>query len=385
MAPIRASTGSSVLLHPPQVRPRHGHRLAPTRPSRIALARPLAPRVRCVLGQDRDSTSSTPEGGDGERSDTLGLESMSAGQELSGRFAVRRGAALHPTPATDAPPPKMVDLESHTVQSRARGPAQAEGESGRGRRRQPQPQAQRDAAPELLNYWWPLAHSSSVVEDRPSSAALFGEPLVLYRDRDGAIVCAQDRCIHKSCPLSLGYACLLASWLACLPACVRACVARARMHSPLTHRPRWSDARQVRRGRPPDMWVPRVGVRLRGPAGARALLAPLPQGRRARVPLPGGNERAAPARITAAARTALRLSAAGNNHCWSWAGGAGGQRGVGLSRGSEQDARGATAGAHDPALAQGRGDARLVGLRGAPRVELDAMAGRHDTPGSVPP
>ena len=37
------------------------------------------------------------------------------------------------------------------------------------------------------------------------AVSLFGEPLVVYRGHAGDVTCVQDRCAHKSCPLSLGY------------------------------------------------------------------------------------------------------------------------------------------------------------------------------------
>lgn len=57
----------------------------------------------------------------------------------------------------------------------------------------------------LLDQWWPIAFTSSVKEGgAPMGVQLFGEPLVLYRAASGDVVCAQDRCLHKSCPMSLG-------------------------------------------------------------------------------------------------------------------------------------------------------------------------------------
>jgi len=59
--------------------------------------------------------------------------------------------------------------------------------------------------PDILNHWWPLAFESELDSDKPVTAQLFGEPLVLFRSSNGNINCLQDRCAHKSCPLSLGY------------------------------------------------------------------------------------------------------------------------------------------------------------------------------------
>jgi len=40
--------------------------------------------------------------------------------------------------------------------------------------------------------------------DAPFATRLWGEPMVLYRDTDGEIVCARDVCPHRSAPLSMG-------------------------------------------------------------------------------------------------------------------------------------------------------------------------------------
>ena len=63
-----------------------------------------------------------------------------------------------------------------------------------------------DETPEILNQWWPVAFEHQLDADGDKLAvALFGEPLVLYRTDGGVVNCVQDRCAHKSCPLSLGY------------------------------------------------------------------------------------------------------------------------------------------------------------------------------------
>ena len=34
--------------------------------------------------------------------------------------------------------------------------------------------------PDILNHWWPLAFESELDSDKPVTAQLFGEPLVLF-------------------------------------------------------------------------------------------------------------------------------------------------------------------------------------------------------------
>ena len=91
----------------------------------------------------------------------------------------------------------------------------------------------------LLNYWYPICfvtdlpkqryvHSWFLLEaeestsgdsnmsnyhnltliwciiHRPYPCMLYGQPLVLFYDKKGDIVCLQDRCSHRSTPLSIG-------------------------------------------------------------------------------------------------------------------------------------------------------------------------------------
>lgn len=58
-------------------------------------------------------------------------------------------------------------------------------------------------APALRRYWYVVADSTDVA-DRPHAVQLLGEPIVLYRTADGAIVAAPDRCPHREAPLSQG-------------------------------------------------------------------------------------------------------------------------------------------------------------------------------------
>lgn len=57
--------------------------------------------------------------------------------------------------------------------------------------------------PVLRGAWYPVAESSDVA-DTPLAVRLLGEDLVLWRDADGAVVVAPDRCPHREAPLSIG-------------------------------------------------------------------------------------------------------------------------------------------------------------------------------------
>lgn len=54
----------------------------------------------------------------------------------------------------------------------------------------------------LAGYWYPIALTRDLA-DKPLSAKLLDEPLVVYR-ADGAIVVASDICPHRGVPLSMG-------------------------------------------------------------------------------------------------------------------------------------------------------------------------------------
>jgi phenylpropionate dioxygenase-like ring-hydroxylating dioxygenase large terminal subunit len=57
--------------------------------------------------------------------------------------------------------------------------------------------------PVLRRYWYPVARSDEVAVD-PVAVELLRERLVLWRDGDGALGAAYDRCPHRESPLSLG-------------------------------------------------------------------------------------------------------------------------------------------------------------------------------------
>lgn len=53
-------------------------------------------------------------------------------------------------------------------------------------------------------FWYPVAASDEVGRRRPLATALFGTPLVVFRDGSGAARVLVDRCPHRNAPLSLG-------------------------------------------------------------------------------------------------------------------------------------------------------------------------------------
>lgn len=54
-----------------------------------------------------------------------------------------------------------------------------------------------------LNCWW-IAAFSKDVEEKLFSTMLLNMPVLLYRRKDGQVVAMEDRCPHRSLPLSLG-------------------------------------------------------------------------------------------------------------------------------------------------------------------------------------
>ncbi len=55
-----------------------------------------------------------------------------------------------------------------------------------------------------LNRWWPVA-AAWMVKDTPVGLTRLGERIVLWRDRDGAVHCLEDRCPHRGARLSMGW------------------------------------------------------------------------------------------------------------------------------------------------------------------------------------
>ena len=56
----------------------------------------------------------------------------------------------------------------------------------------------------LKNYWYPLALTSEISGSKPYKITLLGDPLVLFRNNDGRVICLHDSCPHQGAPLSLG-------------------------------------------------------------------------------------------------------------------------------------------------------------------------------------
>lgn len=56
----------------------------------------------------------------------------------------------------------------------------------------------------VFENWYPIAFSCDIKPNKIYSLSLLNEPLVLYRDKENKIACLQDRCPHRSTPLSLG-------------------------------------------------------------------------------------------------------------------------------------------------------------------------------------
>eukprot|EP01084_Bolivina_argentea_P307921 532299_1 len=61
--------------------------------------------------------------------------------------------------------------------------------------------------PSLNNEWYPVGCSSQLPKKEKNkilSIQLFCEPIIIYRSSNGKVVAAQDRCPHRSSPLSMG-------------------------------------------------------------------------------------------------------------------------------------------------------------------------------------
>jgi len=57
----------------------------------------------------------------------------------------------------------------------------------------------------ILNYWYPVCYVKEFPKYKPYPFELWGEPLVFFYGKDGEITCLQDRCAHRSAPLSIGF------------------------------------------------------------------------------------------------------------------------------------------------------------------------------------
>ena len=56
--------------------------------------------------------------------------------------------------------------------------------------------------------WYPVAITADLDPSRPRAITLLGQRLVLWRAKDGAWQCFDDRCPHRLAPLSGALACL---------------------------------------------------------------------------------------------------------------------------------------------------------------------------------
>jgi vanillate O-demethylase monooxygenase subunit len=56
----------------------------------------------------------------------------------------------------------------------------------------------------IRNLWYVAAWSHELTAAAPIGRVITGEPVALYRKRDGAVVVFEDRCPHRHAPLSLG-------------------------------------------------------------------------------------------------------------------------------------------------------------------------------------
>ena len=54
------------------------------------------------------------------------------------------------------------------------------------------------------NAWWAVARSEEVTAAKPLNVDIGGQPVVLWRDHQGAVHALEDRCPHRRAPLSLG-------------------------------------------------------------------------------------------------------------------------------------------------------------------------------------
>ncbi|TPX55432.1 hypothetical protein PhCBS80983_g05318 [Powellomyces hirtus] len=57
---------------------------------------------------------------------------------------------------------------------------------------------------DLRRWWYPVSVSEDLGKETVVGMTLLGDPIVLWRDREGTAVCLEDKCAHRSTPLSLG-------------------------------------------------------------------------------------------------------------------------------------------------------------------------------------
>lgn len=56
-----------------------------------------------------------------------------------------------------------------------------------------------------INFWYPIARSEEIVNDKPRRVELLGMPFVAFRDDDGAAHVLSDTCVHRGGSLSAGW------------------------------------------------------------------------------------------------------------------------------------------------------------------------------------
>ncbi len=52
--------------------------------------------------------------------------------------------------------------------------------------------------------WYPVCFVEDLPKNRPYSFSLYDEPLVLFQDKEGNLICLTDRCPHRAAKLSDG-------------------------------------------------------------------------------------------------------------------------------------------------------------------------------------
>lgn len=53
-------------------------------------------------------------------------------------------------------------------------------------------------------FWYPISLSKDLLAGEIVGLHLLGDPVCLYREKGGRVVCLADRCAHRSAPLSIG-------------------------------------------------------------------------------------------------------------------------------------------------------------------------------------
>ena len=56
----------------------------------------------------------------------------------------------------------------------------------------------------IKNKWYAVLDSRELRKNKPIGVLRFGEKLVFWRDKDGGVVCLEDKCAHRGAALSIG-------------------------------------------------------------------------------------------------------------------------------------------------------------------------------------